>query len=119
MTVYAPEMKLKLTLARTLWFNTYRANITNTDDEHICLVRLIPTLPLDRSKVPDDAPVVESYVIVIVEDAEVTDDQLVVFETAISNLLHKELPHLGFTPAMCHFFYPSPPHMLKDEASLS
>lgn len=119
MTVYTPEMKLKLTLARTLWFNTYRANITNTDNEHIALVRLIPTLPLERSEVPDDAPVVESYVTVLVEDAAVNDDQLVVFETAVSNLLHKELLQLGFTPAMCHFFYPSPPHMLKDEPSLS
>ena len=112
-------MKLKLTLARTLWFNTYRANITNTDNEHISLVRLIPALPLDRSEVPEDAPAVESYVNVLVEDAEVSDDQLIFFETAVSNLLHKELPQLGFTPAMCHFFYPSPPHMLKDEASLS
>jgi hypothetical protein len=112
-------MKLKLTLARTLWFNTYRAKVTSIDDEHIATVRLIPALPLAREEVPENAPVVESYVLVLVEDATVNDDQLVFFETALSNLLHKELLQLDFTPAMCHFFYPSPPHMLKDEAPLN
>ncbi|MBU2703025.1 hypothetical protein Ga0466249_004161 [Sporomusaceae bacterium BoRhaA] len=108
-------MKLKLTLARTLWFNTYRAKITNTADEPIATVKLVPTMPLERSEVPENAPVVDSYVLVLVEDAAVSDDQLVPFETDLSNLLHKELAQLNFSPAMCHFFYPSPPHMLKDE----
>lgn len=119
MTVYSPDMKLKLTLARTLWFNTYRAKITNTVDEHIATLRLVPALPLDRSEVPENAPVVESYVLVLVEEAVVNDDQLVFFETAVSNLLHKELLQLNFTPALCHFFYPSPPHMLKEETLLT
>lgn len=110
-------MNLKCTLARTLWFNTYRAKITNTADEYIATVRLVPTMPLERSEVPENAPVVDSYVLVLVEDAAVNDDQLVPFEEAVSNLLHKELAQLEFSPAMCHFFYPSPPHMLKDETA--
>ncbi len=119
MIVYSPDMKLKLTLARTLWFNTYRAKVTNSADEPIATLRLVPALPLDRAEVPENAPVVKSYVLVLVEEAVVNDDQLVFFETAVSNLLHKELLQLEFTPAMCHFFYPSPPHMLKEEPLLT
>ncbi len=117
--MYSSDTKLKITLARTLWFNTYRAKITDLADNYIATIKLIPTMPLDRSEVPENAPTVESYVLVLVEDAAVSHDQLVFFETEVATLLHKELPQLGFAPAMCHYFYPSPPDLLESVQNLT
>lgn len=99
----------QLKLARTLWFNIYRAQVTDAAGEYLATLRLIPAIPLDREDVPADAPEVEPYVLVIVEDAVFTEDELVGFETRLADQLLAAMTQPDFAPAFCQFTYPTPP----------
>lgn len=104
-----PESEWTVKLTRTLWFNTYRAQIANGAGDAVATLRIIPALPLDRSKVPADAPAVQPYILALVEDAVFPSDQLVEFESRAADLLLSRLTQPDFAPAFCQFAYPSPP----------
>jgi len=107
---------LNLKLARTLWINTYRALVSDAAGNHIATLRLIPTLPLDRSELPPDAPEAAPYLTVLVEDGHFDADGLVEFESHTAELVLAQMARLGFTPEYCLFAYPSPPHFLNNIA---
>ncbi|MDT8901766.1 hypothetical protein [Anaeroselena agilis] len=96
-------------LARTLWFNTYRALVEDAAGEYVATLRLIPAIPLDRGSVPEDAPVVDPYVLVVVEDAVFAEEELVNFEGQVAGLLLEKMAQPDFNPAFCQFAYPSAP----------
>lgn len=109
----------KLHMARTLWTNTYRGKVTNDSGDYVAAIRVILGIPLDRTEVPDNAPEVTAYLTVLVEDATITADDLLVFEANLSDLLLTQLRSDYFLPEHCHFFYPSPPALLAEQSLLS
>ena len=108
---------MTLKMAKTLWFNTYRGVLSDAMGEYVATVRIIPTIPLDRQDVPDDAPEARPYLTVIVEDAAVPLDQLIEFETAATDILLGTLSREGFTPEFIQFFYPTP--TINSDATVS
>ena len=97
-----------LKVAKTLWFNIYRGVINGAAGEYVATVRIIPGLPLDRQDVPDDAPEARPYLIVIVEDASIDLNELVPFESAVTDSLLQTLSRETFKPEFIQFFYPTP-----------
>ena len=69
-----------LRLARTLYENVYHAMLYNENQQPIGDLEIIPNIPLDRSQVPEDAPEVPAYLLVIVKDADINKDNLIDFE---------------------------------------
>ena len=55
-------------LMRTLWENTYRGTVFDYKEQYVATIRLILSIPLDRSEVPENAPKVNPSVIVLIED---------------------------------------------------
>jgi hypothetical protein len=102
------SMQLSLKLAKTLWFNNYRAVFHNLCGEFVASSRIVPCIPLEKSEIPPDAPDVEPFLTVIVEDADLAEDQLVSFESGASPLLLERISSADFAPEYCLFFYPSP-----------
>lgn len=101
------SVTVSVKLTRTLWFNTYRGLVLDAAGDYFGTIRIIPEIPLARSEVPDNAPEVKSYVIILVEDAvSLTNDTIIEFETAVSQALLAELTKLNLTPEYCQFFYP-------------
>lgn len=100
----------RVQLLATLWENTYRAMVTNENDEYVATLRVIVNIPRDRSEVPDEAPEVPAQLLVLVEDAMIQSSDIIDFETSLSSVLNetfkKEIPQ-------CFFFYPSPEDMLS------
>ena len=97
-----------LKVAKTLWVNIYRGVISGAAGEYVATVRIIPGLPLDRQEVPDDAPEARPYLIVLVEDASVDLQQLVHFESSVTDSLLQTLSREAFKPEFIQFFYPTP-----------
>jgi hypothetical protein len=97
-----------LKVAKTLWFNIYRGVITGAAGEYVATVRIIPGLPLDRQDVPADAPEARPYLIVIVEDAAIALNELIHFESAVTDSLLQTLSRETFRPEFIQFFYPTP-----------
>ncbi|EAX47836.1 hypothetical protein TcarDRAFT_1525 [Thermosinus carboxydivorans Nor1] len=104
--------KLMLQLARTLWSNMYRGKVADASGEYLATIRIIAHMPLDRSDVPADAPVVKPYLTVLIEDGAITPATLVEFESELSDLLLAKFRSEQFFPEFCQFFYPSPAQML-------
>ncbi len=100
---------LTITLARTLWFNMYRAQVEDGAGQYLATLRLIPAIPLERGAVPADAPEVQPYVLVLVEDAVFGEEELVAFEGAVAEQLLARMTQEDFRPAFCQFAYPSAP----------
>lgn len=95
-------------LARTLWHNAYRAQITDSLGEYVATLRLLPQIPLDREVVPENAPEVKLYLIILVEDAPMlSEDNLVEFENSASKLVMEELAKLEMFADSCQFVYPN------------
>lgn len=99
----------KLRLARMLWFNMYRAQVTDEAGEYLATLRLIPAIPLDREEVPPDAPEVEPYVLALVEDAVFSPEEMVQYEERLADMLMEKMAQPDFNPAHVQFAYPSPP----------
>lgn len=98
----------RVDLMRTLWENTYRGTIFDDKDQYVATIRIILSIPLDRSEVPDNAPVVAPVVIVLVEDTTITPLQIVDFEQTLSQIIIKKVMSEYFRPDRIMFFYPSP-----------
>ena len=55
------EMKnLFVKLMATLWENTYRAVVTDQNDQYVATARVIVNIPLSREVLPDNAPEFET-----------------------------------------------------------
>lgn len=98
----------RIDLMRTLWENTYRGTIFDYKEQYVATIRIVFSIPLDRSEVPDNAPVVAPAVIVLVEDTTITPLQIVDFEQALSKIIMKKVMSEYFRPDRIMFFYPSP-----------
>ena len=98
----------RIDLMRTLWENTYRGTIFNYKEQYVATVRLIFSIPLDRSEVPENAPEVNPVIIVLVEDTTLSPLEIVDFEQAMTPILAKRLASEYFQPDRIMYFYPSP-----------
>ena len=99
----------QLRLARMLWFNMYRAQVTDAAGEYLATLRIIPVIPLAREEVPADAPEVDPYVLALIEDAVFSPEEMVEFETLLAQMLMDHMTQPDFRPAYCQFSYPAPP----------
>jgi hypothetical protein len=105
--MFTVETVINIKLARTLWFNIYRGQVTDAAANYVASLRVIPAMPLERSEVPDEAPQVDPYIIVLVDDGAFGRDQFVHFETAVAKVLIDQMSRPDFAPAYCQFAYPN------------
>jgi hypothetical protein len=101
---------LNIKLARTVWFNTYRGQVTDEMGNYVAMLRLIPSIPMAEAELPPDAPLGTPYITVIVEDGAFDSDDLIAFESNVSQILLEKMSQPpSFLPENCQFAYPSPP----------
>ncbi len=98
----------QLRLMRTLYENVYGCMLYNENQQPIGKLEIVPSIPLDRSQVPEDAPVVPAYLLVIVQDADINKDNLIDFEERASYALLKRFSTEAISFQHCKFYYPSP-----------
>ena len=95
-------------LMRTLWENTYRGTVFDYKEQYVATIRLILSIPLDRSEVPENAPKVNPSVIVLIEDTILSPLEVVEFEQIMSKIITKKVSSEYFQPDRSMYFYPSP-----------
>ena len=95
-------------LMRTLWENTYRGTVFDYKEQYVATIRLILSIPLDRSEVPENAPKVNPSVIVLIEDTILSPLEVVEFEQSMSKIITKKVSSEYFQPDRIMYFYPSP-----------
>lgn len=95
-------------LMRTLWENTYRGTVFDYKEQYVATIRLILSIPLDRSEVPENAPKVNPSVIVLIEDTILSPFEVVEFEQIMSKIITKKVSSEYFQPDRIMYFYPSP-----------
>ena len=95
-------------LMRTLWENTYRGTVFDYKEQYVATIRLILSIPLDRSEVPENAPKVNRSVIVLIEDTILSPLEVVEFEQIMSKIITKKVSSEYFQPDRIMYFYPSP-----------
>lgn len=95
-------------LMRTLWENTYRGTVFDYKEQYVATIRLILSIPLDRSEVPENAPKVNPSVIVLIEDTILFPLEVVEFEQIMSKIITKKVSSEYFQPDRIMYFYPSP-----------
>ena len=95
-------------LMRTLWENTYRGTVFDYKEQYVATIRLILSIPLDRSEVPENAPKVNPSVIVLIEDTTLSPLEVVEFEQIMSKIITKKVSSEYFQPDRIMYFYPSP-----------
>ncbi len=98
----------RIDLMRTLWENTYRGTIFDYKEQYVATVRLVLSIPLDRSEVPSNAPKVNPMIIALVEDTVLSPIDVVDFEQAMTPILAKKFATQYFQPDRILYFYPSP-----------
>ena len=108
--------KFSLTLSKTLYQHIYRCAVSS-DGAVKGFLRVIPGLPLERSQIPPDAPDAPPFLLIIVDDADITDDNFLYFEENVSMLLLERFAAEGFRPQYCQFYYPSPAFALNEKNS--
>ena len=95
-------------LMRTLWEYTYRGTVFDYKEQYVATIRLILSIPLDRSEVPENAPEVNPSVIVLIEDTILSPLEVVEFEQIMSKIITKKVSSEYFQPDRIMYFYPSP-----------
>ena len=95
-------------LMRTLWENTYRGTVFDYKEQYVATIRLILSIPLDRSEVPENAPKVNPSVIVLIEDTILSPIDVIDFEQSMSKIIAKKVSNEYFHPDRIMYFYPSP-----------
>jgi len=105
----------KLRLARTLFHNFYRARLQEANGEDAGQLLIVPGLPLDRSQLPENAPAVEPYLLIIVEDANIDKNNVVDFEEGVSRAVLARFTTETNTFNHCEFYYPSPAFYFAQE----
>lgn len=109
----------QLKLVRTLYDNVYRCRLTDEDQNPVGFLRVIPSIPTDRSQLPEDAPVVPAFLYVIVEDADINKDNLIDFEERTSYALLKRFSTEVVAFEHCEFYYPSPAFVFEQPDAVS
>jgi len=105
----------KVKLTKTLYTNTYRCQLLNDNDEVLAHLRVVPGIPLERSHVPENAPDVPFFLLVIVDDADINKDNLIDFEERASYSLLKRFSTETSSPQHCQFYYPSPAFVFEQK----
>ena len=108
-----------LNLSRTLYNDTFRAQLLDENQQVIGHLRIVPGVPLDRSLVPEDAPSVPAYLLVIVDDADINKDNLIDFEERASYALLKRFSTEAISFQHCQFYYPSPAFIFEQADALT
>ena len=108
-----------LKLSRTLYNDTFRAQLLDENQQVIGHLRIVPGVPLDRSLVPEDAPSVPAYLLVIVDDADINKDNLIDFEERASYALLKRFSTEAISFQHCQFYYPSPAFIFEQADALT
>lgn len=96
-------------LTRTLYNNFYGVYFLNETGAPIGDLNVIPTMPMDRSMVPEDAPDVEPYLIALVNSIEgINKGNIEAFENDANAAIVGRFsnPMAQFTH--CEMYYPSP-----------
>lgn len=109
----------KVDLMRTLWENTYRGTVFNYEGKYTATIRLILGIPMDRDSVPDNAPQVQPYVTVLVEDTVLHPSEVLDFESVLSKIVIQRTSSEYFRPDRCIFFYPSPADAVPEKTPSS
>ncbi|HCJ90309.1 MAG: hypothetical protein I3I94_07155 [Acidaminococcaceae bacterium] len=104
-----------LRLARTLYNNFYRARLTDANGEDAGQILIVPGLPLDRRQVPPDAPEANPYLLIIVEDANISKNTVVDFEEGVSRAVLDKFTTETMNFEHCEFYYPSPAFYFNQE----
>lgn len=107
----------KVKLAKTLHRDIYRAILETDSETVIGKLRVLPVFPLERNEVPEKAPVVLPFLLVIVDDADINKDTLIDFEERASYSLLKKFATDSFQPQYCQFYYPSPAFIFEQPDS--
>ncbi|MBF1120667.1 MAG: hypothetical protein KH231_03725 [Dialister sp.] len=108
MTEELNQAPYHIDLMRTLWENTYRGTVFDYKEQYVATIRLILSIPLDRSEVPENAPKVNPSVIVLIEDTILSPLEVVEFEQIMSKIITKKVSSEYFQPDRIMYFYPSP-----------
>lgn len=108
----------EIKLARTLYNDVYTAQVLNENKQLVGKMRVIPCMPIDRSLVPADAPVVPAYLLVIVDDADINKDNLIDFEERVSYAMLKRFATEAISFQHCQFYYPSPAFIFEQPNSV-
>ena len=109
----------QLRLMRTLYENVYGCMLYNENQQPIGKLEIVPSIPLDRSQVPEDAPVVPAYLLVIVQDADINKDNLIDFEERASYALLKRFSTEAISFQHCKFYYPSPAFIFEQHDAVN
>lgn len=109
----------KVKLTKTLYTNTYRCQILNDNEEVLGHLRVLPGIPLDRAQVPENAPSVPFYLLVLVDDANIDKDNLIDFEERTSYALLKRFSTETSSPQHCQFYYPSPAFVFEQKDAVT
>lgn len=110
------QSTLSLKLMRTLWLNTYRAAVTDETKSQIASLRIVPHIPLDREELPPDAPDAIPFITILVEQANISPEEFIFFESKVAEQVVKKMSTEDFKPEFCRFFYPSPSYMLENSS---
>lgn len=105
-------INLSVKMMATLWENTYRAILTNQDDDYTAAARVIINVPLPPELMPDDAPHVEAEMTVLIEDSLIDPNQIISFETIAAAKLRAQF---NYEIINVYFYYPSPISTLSTE----
>ena len=124
-----------LKLSRTLYNDTFRAQLLDENQQVIGHLRIVPGVPLDRlpqlhslkilfccpfhGLFPGDAPSVPAYLLVIVDDADINKDNLIYFEERASYALLKRFSTEAISFQHCQFYYPSPAFIFEQADALT
>ena len=108
-----------LKLSRTLYNDTFRAQLLDENEQVIGHLRIVPGVPLDRSQVPEGAPAVPAYILVIVDDADINKDNLIDFEERTTYALLKRFSNESISLQHCQFYYTSPAFIFEQADALN
>lgn len=104
-------------ITKTLYENMYRCIVNDSNDNTIGHLRVIPSMPLSKEFVPENAPEVPPFLLVIVDDADINKDNLIDFEERTSFSLLKKFSTENWVPQHCQFYYPSPAFVFEQNGS--
>lgn len=96
-------------LTRTLYDNYYGVYFVNNENTVVGDIKIVPVLPADRSMVPEDAPIVEPFLISVVNNVDgISKENIVSFEEDAGQALVNRFSNENVKFNHCHFYYPSP-----------
>lgn len=107
----------RIDLMRTLWENTYRGTVFDAKEQYVATIRILLNIPLDRSEVPDNAPIVHPGIIILVEDTVLAPIDVMDFEEILSKIIAKTFTTEDFQPDRIMYFYPSPAESIENQHS--